>query len=537
MKKLLLFFICLLFLNSAKAQYVTIPDVNFVTRLQSLVPGAMNGNQMDTTNIAVTLRSSIDVSFTSIYDLTGIQYFDSLKTLNCGGNSLINYPPLPKGLTYFECGNQSPWASPLPLNLPPSLTYLGCSFNQLTILPSLPGTLINLDCSRNQINNLPTLPNSLQTINCRENKFTSFPILPNSLTYLECTDNLLTSLPTLPTSLLTLMCGSNQITNLPALPNSLSYLQCPSNQLVSLPTIPNSLAYLGCSDNQLTGLPALPNALTFLSFGDSLMTNFPSLPNSITDLMFLNTKITTVPSWPNSLNSLLCTQNVSLTSIAMFPNSISTLYCYENNISCFPTFPNSVSTIVISNNPFNCLPNYITAMDTFLMAYPLCSSGNSNSCPTVSGCLPGANFTLSMSSPQNWDAHPFYTSNTTSAKWYWGDGTSTIGLNPSHTYSVSGLYNVCVTAFGSCGDSVMYCQNDSLYRLTNSMININVINGTHNSVIEQQNKFSIKIYPNPAANEITVQSPKNLRGAKIYLYAVDGSLLAEKTIAAETETM
>jgi hypothetical protein len=43
----------------------------------------MSGNQMDTSHITVTTLTRIDVENDSIGDLTGAQYFDSLKTLDC----------------------------------------------------------------------------------------------------------------------------------------------------------------------------------------------------------------------------------------------------------------------------------------------------------------------------------------------------------------------------------------------------------------------------------------------------------------------
>ncbi len=68
---------------NTKAQYVTIPDANFVTWLQTNVPSAMTGNQMDTTNSVVTSLDSVNVNNQNIADITGIQYFDSLKYFNC----------------------------------------------------------------------------------------------------------------------------------------------------------------------------------------------------------------------------------------------------------------------------------------------------------------------------------------------------------------------------------------------------------------------------------------------------------------------
>jgi hypothetical protein len=54
MKKLILLFLVLVLkFAPAKAQWVTIPDATFVTKLQQLFPSCMNGNQMDTAFSAI----------------------------------------------------------------------------------------------------------------------------------------------------------------------------------------------------------------------------------------------------------------------------------------------------------------------------------------------------------------------------------------------------------------------------------------------------------------------------------------------------
>jgi hypothetical protein len=179
--------------------------------------------------------------------------------------------------------------------------------------------------------------------------------LPNSVTFLNCYSNHLTSLPSLGGSLQTFICSSNSLITLPSLPNSVTYLDCSSNSLPSLPTLPNSLIQLSCSSNSLTSLPSLPDSLGYLSCSDNSLMSLPTLPNSL-----------------------------------------HVLYCQNNNISCFPTFPSSIQPrqieqicpptytdyISLSPNPFNCLPNYLpSAMKPSLLAYPLCSAGNSNGCP------------------------------------------------------------------------------------------------------------------------------------------------------------
>lgn len=111
-------------------------------------------------------------------------------------------------------------------------------------------------------------------------------------------------------------------------------------------------------------------------------------------------------------------------------------------------------------------------------------------------------------SPHTWDAYVTYSSSIDSAHWYWGDGSSTTGLYPSHTYSIAGRYNICVTAYSFCGDSVQSCQNDTVYRTTSgSMVYVNVdSSNAHTTAIKIFNtqNSTIKIYPNPVSTTINV---------------------------------
>ena len=49
--------------------YVVIPDTHFVQYLDSLIPSAMNGNQLDTVNVLVTTTTYLDISNKNIADL------------------------------------------------------------------------------------------------------------------------------------------------------------------------------------------------------------------------------------------------------------------------------------------------------------------------------------------------------------------------------------------------------------------------------------------------------------------------------------
>jgi len=104
---LLLAFIGLSF-TKVNAQFVTIPDANFVTWLTTNYPNCMTGNQMDTTCAGIvnaTLISVTDINnlFPDITDLTGVQYFDNLQSIDCSYNSLTTIPHLPNTVTALNC--------------------------------------------------------------------------------------------------------------------------------------------------------------------------------------------------------------------------------------------------------------------------------------------------------------------------------------------------------------------------------------------------------------------------------------------------
>ena len=218
---------------SAKAQNnFTIPDANFAAWLNANIPNAMSGvNLMDTTHVAVTTKSLIDLVGLNIANLSGIQYFTSLTNLQVYNNPLTSLPALPS-----------------------SLIHLFCASNQLTSLPALPSSLTSLECSNNQLTSLPALPSSLVQLTCGNNQLTSLPALPSLLTNLSCDNNQLTSLPALPISLYYLNCITNQLTSLPALPSSLAYLICSDNNIVCFPKFHDTLS-LTITPNPFTCLP------------------------------------------------------------------------------------------------------------------------------------------------------------------------------------------------------------------------------------------------------------------------------------------
>lgn len=399
---------CLTFCN---AQYVTIPDTKFADWLNAHIPVAMNNNQMDTTNSVVTSLARIEIENDSVFDLTGVQYFSSLITLDCGNgvyayapNRLKFLPPLPPTLDTLICGSNL--LDSLPYSLPPTLRFLKCYNNPLHQLPVLPNALTYLECYSDSLKNLPaltpalyflncgfnsldsipTLPGTLQILYCNSDSLYVLPALPNSLVSLDCGNNFLTSLPSLPSSLQGLECSNNALASLPALPSSLYWLACAQNQLANLTALPNLLSELDCGYNPLANLPVLPASLYWLSCEQDQLSILPALPNSLAYLYCENNQLTNLPPLPSSLVDVRCDFNF-LTSLPALPNLLIYLSCQNNNIPCFPLFPNSIVWLNIYNNPFNCLPNYIPNMDLTTLSFPLCSPANSNGCPPAEGIV------------------------------------------------------------------------------------------------------------------------------------------------------
>jgi len=405
----------------AKAQWVTIPDTNFVVKLVALGYGScLTGNQLDTTCnrlLTDTLLNVTNTGTTPIYDLNGLQYFkvlrklicnnnpvtslpllsDSLRSLDCIENLLTGLPALPSSLKELYCSSNSLTSLPsLPNSLslvycrgnqlialpglPTSLQWLACDYNQLTVLPALPDSLKKLWCDHNQLTTLPTLPSALKELYCTSNTLTSLPSLPDSLINLDCSYNNLAVLPSLPDSLRMVYCTSNQLIALPGLPTSLQWLRCDYNQLTVLPAFHNSLKTLKCDHNQLTTLPALPYGVASVFCGSNQLTVLPNLPVSLTYLGCDTNQLVSLPSLPMSLESINCANN-QLTSLPALPAYLRDCYCAYNLLTALPALPNLLG-LACSNNLLTALPTLPNSLGVLR-----CDNNQLNILPTLPSSL------------------------------------------------------------------------------------------------------------------------------------------------------
>ena len=181
---------------------------------------------------------SLNIEGKNLTDISGIEYFTNLTSLDCGNNQLTALPveKLTKLTELFCFGNQ---LTALPVENLTQLTTLSCSNNQLTALPVENLTqLTSLHCGNNQLTALPVEKlTKLTELSCSYNQLTA--LLVGNLTQLKilsCSNNQLTALPVENlTNLTSLSCSNNQLTELlvDGLTN-LNTLACRGNHLTEL---------------------------------------------------------------------------------------------------------------------------------------------------------------------------------------------------------------------------------------------------------------------------------------------------------------
>jgi len=160
MKTTLLLLLVILFSNLSIAQTTAIPDPNFE---QALINKGLDSGPID----GVVVTANIDtvteliIMFQNISDVTGIEDFTALSTLDCQWNQL----------------------NTLDLSQNNALTYLNCVGNQLTSLSFTQNTALNfLWCSSNQLINLDVTQNSaLEILYCGSNQINNLNLSHNTL--------------------------------------------------------------------------------------------------------------------------------------------------------------------------------------------------------------------------------------------------------------------------------------------------------------------------------------------------------------------
>ena len=124
--------------------------------------------------------------------------------------------------------------------------------------------------------------------------------------------------------------------------------------------------------------------------------------------------------------------------------------------------------------------------------------------------------------------------NIISYSWDFGDGTTINTQYPSHTYTNTGVYPVCLTiiAVDSAGvdtcvstfcDSVGFDANGNLvYKEGQNGFTINVIDPATVGVEEMLLEQSLNMYPNPANEKVTLSWDASLEVEKVNVFSITG---------------
>lgn len=353
---------------SANKTYV--PDDHFEQALIDLGYDKGSPDNYVVTDSIKNIRI-LNVSNRSISDLTGIEAFTSLDSLDCSSNSLTSLSiSTLKSLKKLACFSN--YLSSIDITLNDSLLELNCGDNRITELNVAKNiALLVLVCDANDLTALDVSKNTgLQILNCGSNylgntgldisrnigllrlicpnnKFTAIDISKNVLLAdLDCSGNYLTALDlTRNSALLRLSCSLNELSMLDVTNNiNLVDIECNTNQIATLDFSANKkLLNLSCDDNQLNNLNIANN--------DSLK----SLSVAINQLMSLdvskNVRLNLLKCDNNLLPVLNLTNNDSITYLSLANNKIPILPI--NNLSAL-TFlncdRNGIASLNLSSN-------------------------------------------------------------------------------------------------------------------------------------------------------------------------------------------
>src|SRR6056300_1798142 len=118
-------------------------------------------------------------------------------------------------------------------------------------------------------------------------------------------------------------------------------------------------------------------------------------------------------------------------------------------------------------------------------------------------------------------------------QWSWGDGSGSVGAFPSHQYTQSGNFVICLTqtatdstAFGIFTCTSAYCDTISIdstgnvsYKGVNVMVNVY---SPDQMDIDEKELSGINIYPNPSRDFVTIELDTP---SEVIIYTMSGQLL------------
>ena len=361
MKSKLLIFSSFLLIGFFQSQIVNIPDANFKSYLVNNSEINTNADSEIQVSEAASFTGAINCNNRNISDLTGIETFTNITSINVGFNQLtsLNVSNNTALIGLYCFGNQ---ITSLNVSNNTALQNLLCFNNQISSLNVSNNLALNtLSCFSNQLTSLDVTKNTaLVSLNCLGNQISSLDVSKNTLLQnLSCDNNLLTSLDvTNNTALVGLSCYGNQITSLDVTKNlSLQTLDCYFNKIASLDVSKNTaLTYLHCGRNFITSLNIANNLLLqdFSGVGDQIGTLDVSK----------NTALTSLDCRSCGLTSLDVSKNTALTFLLCYANSLKKLNLKNGNNA------NMTTMQAFSNSQLTCIEvDDVTLANSLAAAY------------------------------------------------------------------------------------------------------------------------------------------------------------------------
>jgi len=365
---------------TAQSGYL-ISDTAFAHAIRGIVPSAMVGDYLDTTNASLNNISRIDFVNLGIRSVDGVKYFRNLIGLYLSNNQISGILELPTGLENLSLPNNNLASIS---SLPANLNSLDVSYNPIAYIPELPSTLLTLYANNTNISVLPTLPNALfqlnvlgSGINCIQNTpsgpFPGWRIegfqtdVPIGLCNPPCTTP---AAPTITASgLISFNTGSSVTLTSSAVSGNLwstgetsQSISVQSSGRYTVRTVAGTCTSAVSTATTVTVNTVVTQTSFFIpdpAFAEALRNIIPSAMNG----QYLDTS--------NAAVRELTTLNVnnmninSLEGVYYFPNLFRILAA-DNNLQGIPTLPQSLRTLSVQNNHiFNVtgLPNGIQSLD------------------------------------------------------------------------------------------------------------------------------------------------------------------------------
>ncbi len=173
------------------------------------------------------------------------------------------------------------------------------------------------------------------------------------------------------------------------------------------------------------------------------------------------------------------------------------------------------------------------------------SSGTYTVSATTGGCavssattvtatpLPTAAYTVY---PDTAVLHHWFVLNTASGTppltyyWSWGDGDTSGGATPSHTYSLAGYFQICLTVTDSAGCASTYCDSSTYIYKQATAASVSVILPPTGVTEQVETDNSISIFPNPVNDNLIIDFKPQNKNAGYEIYDVFGRVTLKSQI-------